>query len=255
LLGLSRSSFYYRPAKDSPLNLELMHRIDQIYTRWPFYGVPRITAVLRKQGFEINHKRIERLMKKMGIQAIYPKKNLSRSDKEHRIYPYLLRHLDISRPDQVWAADITYIRLLNGFLYLVAIIDWYSRYVLGWRLSNSLDNRFCVELLEETLREHQPEIFNTDQGVQFTSDDFISVLKKKEIRISMDGRGRALDNIMIERLWRSVKYEEVYLKDYRNGRDAFKGLKNYFAFYNNERLHQSLGYQTPMCIRNGGGHA
>ena len=252
---MSRSSFYYQPVTDSPLNLELMHRIDQIYTRWPFYGVPRITAVLRQQGFEINHKRIERLMKKMGIQAIYPKKNLSRSDKQHRIYPYLLRHLDIRRPDQVWAADITYIRLLNGFLYLVAIIDWYSRYVFGWRLSNSLDNRFCVELLEETLREHQPEIFNTDQGVQFTSDDFISVLKKKDIRISMDGRGRALDNIMIERLWRSVKYEEVYLRDYRNGRDAFKGLKNYFAFYNNERLHQSLGYQTPAWVRNGGGHA
>lgn len=194
-------------------------------------------------------------MKKMGLQAIYPKKNLSRSDKEHRIYPYLLRHLNISRPDQVWAADITYIRLVNGFLYLVAIIDWYSRYVLGWRLSNSLDTRFCLELLEETIGDHRPEIFNTDQGVQFTSDDFVSVLKKNKIRISMDGRGRALDNIMIERLWRSVKYEEVYLKDYRNGRDAFLGLKNYFTFYNNERLHQSLGYQTPVCIHSGGGHA
>jgi len=232
-----------------------MHRIDRIYTRWPFYGVPRITAVLRQQGFEINHKRIERLMKKMGLQAIYPKKNLSRSDREHRIYPYLLRHLNISRPDQVWAADITYIRLVNGFLYLVAIIDWYSRYVLGWRLSNSLDTRFCLELLEETIGDRRPEIFNTDQGVQFTSDDFVSVLKKNNIRISMDGRGRALDNIMIERLWRSVKYEEVYLKDYRNGRDAFQGLKDYFGFYNYERLHQSLGYQTPACVHGGGDHA
>ena len=232
-----------------------MHRIDRIYTQWPFYGVPRITAVLRQQGFEINHKRIERLMKKMGLQAIYPKKNLSRSDKQHRIYPYLLRHLNISRPDQVWAADITYIRLVNGFLYLVAIIDWYSRYVLGWRLSNSLDTRFCLELLEETIGDHRPEIFNTDQGVQFTSDDFVSVLKKNNIRISMDGRGRALDNIMIERLWRSVKYEEVYLKDYRNGRDAFQGLKDYFGFYNYERLHQSLGYQTPAYVHGGGGHA
>jgi len=249
---LTKSSYYYQPATESPLNLELMNRIDRIYTRWPFYGVPRITAVLRRQSFEINHKRIERLMKKMGIQAIYPKKNLSRPDKEHRIYPYLLRGLRIDRPNQVWSSDITYIRLSNGFMYLVAIIDWYSRYVLGWRLSNSLDSRFCVDLLKEALEGRQPEIFNTDQGSQFTCDDFVSVLEKKTIRVSMDGRGRALDNIMIERLWRSVKYEEVYLKDYQTGRDAFEGLKRYFLFYNNERLHQSLGYQSPESIHTGG---
>jgi len=251
LVGLARSSYYYQEAAESPLNLELMEKIDRIYTRWPFYGVPRITAVLRQQGFEINHKRIERLMKKMGIQAIYPKRNMSQPDKEHRVYPYLLGGLHIDRPNQVWAADITYIPLEKGFMYLVAIMDWYSRYVLGWKLSNSLDSRFCVDLLKETLETGQPDIFNTDQGSQFTSYGFVSVLEDKAIRVSMDGRGRALDNIMVERLWRSVKYENVYLKDYQDGRNAFYGLKEYFAFYNNERIHQSLGYLPPCKVHYG----
>jgi putative transposase len=230
------------------MNLELMRIIDEQYTKTPFYGVPRMTHVLRNMGYPIGHKRIERLMCLMGIQAIYPRKNLSKPNAGHQKFPYLLKGLDINRPNQVWATDITYIRMQAGFVYLVAIMDWYSRYVISWRLSNSIDNLFCIEALEEALVKRQPEIFNTDQGCQFTSDDFIRVLKGCGIRISMDGRGRAMDNIMIERLWRSVKYEEVYLKNYQRVREAFIGLSHYFNFYNTERPHQSLGYQTPAII-------
>ncbi len=225
-----------------------MRIIDEQYTRTPFYGVPRVTHVLKNMGYLVGHKRIARLMKIMGIQAIYPKKNLSKCDPNHKKYPYLLRHLEIVRPNQVWATDITYIRMKSGFLYLVAVMDWYSRYVLSWRISNSLDNLFCIEALQEALAGGKPEIFNSDQGCQFTSNNFIAVLKKHGIRISMDGRGRAMDNIMIERLWRSVKYEEVYLKDYETVSEAVDGLNRWFRFYNHERLHQSLGYRTPSAI-------
>jgi putative transposase len=248
LLGLCRSTYYYQPAGEKPLNLELMRIIDEQYTKTPFYGVPRMTQVLLNMGYPIGHKRVERLMHIMGLSAIYPKKNLSKPGEGHRKFPYLLRGFNIVRPNQVWATDITYIRLHTGFLYLVAIMDWYSRYVLSWRLSNSLDSLFCIEALHEALAKQQPEIFNSDQGCQFTSDKFLSVLENRRIRISMDGRGRAMDNIMIERLWRTVKYEEVYLKDYQKVREAFAGLSNYFQFYNNERIHQSLGYDTPAMV-------
>jgi putative transposase len=248
LLGLCRSSYYYQPATETPLNLELMRVIDELYLKMPFYGVPRMTPLLRNMGYPINHKRVEHLMRIMGIQAIYPKKNLSKPDAGHQKFAYLLRGLHINRPDQVWATDITYIRMQAGFLYLVAVMDWYSRYILSWRLSNSMDTLFCIEALEEALVKRQPEIFNSDQGSQFTSDKFVGVLQCRDIRISMDGRGRALDNIMIERLWRSVKYEEVYLKDYQTTREAYNGIKKYIYFYNNERLHQSLDYQPPVRI-------
>jgi putative transposase len=248
ILGLCRSSYYYKPAAESPLNLELMRIIDEQYIRTPFYGVPRMTHLLCNMGYSIGHKRIERLMRKMGIQAIYPKKNLSKANADHKKFPYLLKGLDINRPDQVWATDITYIRMKSGFMYLVAIMDWYSRYVISWRLSNSLNTSFCIEALEEALSKRKPEIFNSDQGSQFTSNDFVSVLQNRNIKISMDGRGRAMDNIMIERLWRSVKYEEVYLKDYQFVKDVFRGISWYFKFYNNERIHQSLGYQPPATL-------
>lgn len=248
ILGLCRSSYYYQPATETPLNLELMRVIDEQYLKLPFYGVPRMTPLLRNMGYLVNHKRVEHLMRIMGLQAIYPKKNLSKPDAGNQKFPYLLRGLPINRPDQVWATDITYIRMQAGFLYLVAVIDWYSRYILSWRLSNSMDTLFCIEALEEALAKRQPEIFNSDQGSQFTSDKFVGVLQDRYIRISMDGRGRALDNIMIERLWRSVKYEEVYLKDYQTTREAFDGIKKYVSFYNNERLHQSLGYRPPASI-------
>jgi len=247
-LGLSRSSYYYQPAGEKPLNLELMRIIDEQYTKTPFYGVPRMTHVLRAMGYPIGHKRIERLMRIMGIQAIYPKKNLSRANASHQRFPYLLKGLDINRPDQVWSIDITYIRMKAGFMYLVAVMDWFSRYVLSWRISNSLDTLFCIEALEEALVKRKPDIFNSDQGSQFTSDEFISAVQARGIRISMDGRGRAMDNIMIERLWRSVKYEEVYLKDYQTVRDVLDGLYGYFRFYNSERPHQSFGYRTPASM-------
>jgi putative transposase len=232
----------------SPLNLELMRAIDEIYTRMPFYGSPRIAATLKQMGYAINHKRVERLMGIMGLQAVQPKRNLSRSTEGGKRYPYLLRDLDICEPEQVWASDITYIRLRSGFVYLVAVMDWFSRYVLSWRLSTSMEYHFCLEALQEALQKGKPRIFNTDQGPQFTCEAFTDRLEAEGIRISMDGRGRAMDNIMIERLWRSVKYEEVYLKDYESVADARSGLRQYFRFYNGERLHQSLGYRTPEAI-------
>ena len=252
LLALARSSFYYEPARESAENLLLMRLLDEQYTRTPFYGIPRMTAWLRAQGHLVNHKRVERLLRLMGLQAIYPKPHLSKPAPEHRVYPYLLREVKISRVNQVWSTDITYVRMRQGFLYLVAIMDWYSRYVLSWQLSNSLDTSFCLTALDEALERGKPEIFNSDQGCQFTSRDFTGRLEGAGIRISMDGRGRAFDNIFIERLWRSVKYEEIFLKDYQMVSDAEQGLASYFQFYNGERLHQSLQYQAPASIYYGG---
>jgi putative transposase len=209
-----------------------------------------MTLWLREQGHEINHKRVERLMSVMGLQAIYPKPNTSKPHPENKIYPYLLRGVKIDHVDQVWSADITYIRMRAGFLYLTAVIDWFSRYVLSWQLSNTLESSFCVEALEVALKIKQPEIFNTDQGTQFTSEDFTGILKDREIAISMDGRGRCLDNIFVERLWRTVKYEEVYLHDYQTPAEAYLGLKRYFEFYNTQRYHQALDYKTPYEVYN-----
>jgi len=248
LLGLNRSTYYYVPATESALNLHLMRLIDEQYMRTPFYGWPRMTVYLRNQGYTVNHKRVQRLMHKMGIQALYPKPLLSKANHEHKIYPYLLRSLAITRPNQVWSTDITYIPMQNGFMYLVAVIDWFSRYVLAWQLSNTLDGAFCVDTLQQALHSGRPDIFNTDQGAQFTAIAFTSVLEKAAIQISMDGKGRALDNIFIERLWRSVKYEDVYLKRYDTVPALFTGLTHYFTFYNQERPHQSLAYQTPAVV-------
>jgi len=246
LLDLPRSSYYYHPAQDNGYNLHLMRLIDEQYTQTPFYGVPRMTAWLRRQGYHVNPKRVRRLMHIMGIEAIYPKPRLSKASKEHSKYPYLLKGLTIDHPNQVWSADITYVRTLHGFAYLVVIMDWYSRYVLSWELSNTLEADFCVRALQNALAQHGcPKIFNSDQGAQFTSEEFISVLLENEIKISMDGRGRVYDNIFVERLWRTVKYEEVYLRDYRTVSESHFNLNAYFTFYNTERLHESLDYRTP----------
>jgi len=251
LLGLARSSYYYEPQAESEYNLELMRLIDEQYIRRPFYGSRRMRDWLRGQGHQICRDRIRRLMGLMGIEAIYPKPRLSIKEKEHRIYPYLLRDLKIDHADQVWAADITYIRLRRGFAYLVAIMDWYSRYVVSWELSLTLETDFCLTALNCALTGRVPEIFNTDQGSQFTSEVFTDRLKEAGIQISMDGRGRTFDNIIIERLWRSVKYEEVYLKDYEDFIDVRKGLSAYFLFYNNERPHQALGSRPPVEVYSG----
>ena len=251
LLKLTRSNLYYEPVKVSEETLRIMNRIDEIFTEIPFYGSRKIGEALRREGYIIGRERIQSLMRQMGLRAIYPKVKLSKKHPDHRIYPYLLGNLDISRPNQVWCADITYIRLKQGFLYLVAIMDWFSRYVLSWRLSNSLDVSFCTEALEDALGKGRPDIFNTDQGSQFTSDDFTGILLSNEIAISMDGRGRVFDNIFVERLCRSVKYEEVYIKGYQVYRDAKEGLGAYFPFYNNSRYHQSLDYKIPYEVHNG----
>lgn len=248
LIGLNRATYYSEPSGETALNLELMRRIDEQYLKTPFYGIRRMTAQLQREGHEVNHKRIARLMRHMGIQAIFPRKRLSQPGEGHTIYPYLLRGVKIERTDQVWSIDITYVPMAQGFMYLVAIIDWHSRYVLAWRLSNTLDTTFCLEALNEALAHRQPEIFNTDQGAQFTSNDFTNRLLEAEVRISMDGRGRALDNIFVERLWRSVKYEDIYLKNYETVPALEKGMSDYFRFYNHERLHQSLGYRTPAEV-------
>lgn len=252
LLNISRSSWYYKPVGESTDNLKYMRLIDEQYLKTPFYGVPRMTAMLKRNGYEVNHKRVERLMGLMGIRGISPHRNTSKSalSKDgHKIYPYLLRGMSIDRPNQVWSTDITYIGMSTGFLYLCAVIDWYSRYVLSWRLSNTMDTNFCLETLNDALSSGlKPEIFNTDQGSQFTSHLFTETLLDKGIAISMDGKGRALDNIFIERLWRTVKYENIFLHDYENGKDLWSGLKQYWDFYNTERLHQSLSYATPKEI-------
>jgi len=248
LLGLNRSSVYYRPVGEGTLNLELMRRIDQQYTETPFYGSRRMTAWLRRQGYDVNRKRVQRLMRLMGIEAIHPRPNTSRPNEEHKIYPYLLQDVALVRPNQVWATDITYIRMRQGFIYLVAILDWFSRYVVSWQLSNSLDRFFCLEALDAALAIARPEIFNSDQGCQFTSNDFTTRLLAADVRISMDGRGRCFDNIFTERLWRTVKYEEVYIHDYDDMFDAHTRLHRYWTFYNNERLHQALDYKTPREV-------
>jgi putative transposase len=248
LVGLHRSGLFYQARGESSENLELMNLLDEQYTRTPFYGVARMTAWLRQQGKAVNEKRVRRLLRKMGIEAIFPKPQLSQKARGAQIYPYLLRGVRINRVNEVWSTDITYIRLVGGFIYLMAIIDWYSRYVLEWEISVTLDASFCIAALERALLRGQPSMFNTDQGSQFTSQSFTGKLLGAGVQISMDGRGRALDNIFVERLWRSVKYEEVYLKDYRNVAEAKQGLKSYFEFYNRERLHQSLDYQTPEAV-------
>lgn len=248
LVGLNRATFYYEPTGESEFNLQLMRLLDEQYTKTPFYGWPRMTACLRQQGYAINPKRVRRLMGLMGLQAIYPQRRTTLAAEGHPVYPYLLRHLAITRPNQVWSADITYIPMLRGFMYLVAIIDWYSRYVVTWQLSNTLDGLFCLDALEHALAQGQPEIFNTDQGAQFTAVAFSARLEAAGIRVSRDGRGRALDNVFVERLWRSVKYEHVYLYAYETVAQLEKGLGDYFNFYNHERLHQSLAYQTPAQV-------
>ena len=249
LIGLNRSTYYWQAATESPLNLELMRLIDQEYTRAPFYGYRKMTARLNNQhGFTVNCKRVARLMGIMGLQAVYPKPRLSIPNKAHQTYPYLLRGLAITRPNQVWCADITYVPMPNGFMYLVAVMDWYSRYVLAWQLSNTLDGAFCLETLRRALQRGRPDIFNTDQGVQFTATDFTNELAAAEVRISMDGRGRYLDNIFVERLWRSVKYEDIYLKEYETVPLLKTGLGDYLDLYNYERPHQSLGYLTPADV-------
>jgi len=248
LLDLARSSYYYDSEKDDSYNLWLMNMIDEQFTKTPFYGVERMTAWLKRQGQEVNHKRIRRLMRLMGLEAIYPKPRLSLSNEAHKKYPYLLSNLTIDHSDQVWCADITYIRMLHGFVYLVAIMDWYSRFVLAWQISTTLDTSFCLSALQQGLELSKPEIFNTDQGSQFTSLEFTGRLEQGGIRISMDGRGRVFDNIFVERLWRSVKYEEVYLHHYQTVSEVRNGLAKYFLFYNMERLHESLGYQPPYEV-------
>jgi putative transposase len=245
LLDLSRSSYYYASERDDSYNELLMNLIDEQFTKTPFYGVPKMTAWLKIQGHPVNHKRIRRLMRLMGLEAIYPKRKLSQANPEHKKYPYLLRNVIIDHPDQVWCADLTYIRMLHGFVYLVVVMDWYSRYVLAWEISTTMDAAFCLSALGKSLEFSRPEIFNTDQGVQFTSTDFIKRLEKEEIRISMDGRGRVYDNIFVERLWRTVKYEEVYLHQYSMVSEARRSLERYFHFYNTERIHEALGYRTP----------
>ena len=248
LLEISRSGLYYAPVGPNGEDLALMRLLDEQYMRTPCYGVRKMTKCLQGLGYTADVKRVRRLLREMGIEAIYPKPRLSLGGPDHRKFPYLLRGVPIQRVNQVWSTDITYIRLRQGFVYLVAILDWYSRYVLAWRLSNTLDAGFCVEALKEALRRGCPEIFNTYQGVQFTCEDFLSVLEDAGVQISMDGRGRFLDNIFVERLWRTVKYEEVYLGDYETVADAEDGLGRYFPFYNGVRLHQSLDYRTPAQV-------
>lgn len=249
LLGLPRSSFYYQPIYvDDPIDLMLMKRMDSLYTDAPFYGSRKMTAALRSEGHVVNRKRIQRLMHEMGLEAIYCKPKTSQAHSEHRKFPYLLRDLKIDHPNQVWSMDITYLPMKNGFLYLAAIIDWFSRHVMAWELSNSLETSFCLDAVDRALSLGKPEIFNTDQGVQFTSTAFTTRILQAGMQLSMDGRGRAFDNIFIERLWRSVKYEEVYLKDYQDGVEAFRGLDWYFGFYNDKRPHQALSDRTPRQV-------
>ena len=251
LIGLPRASYYRGGAfgEETGENLELMRLIDEEYTRHPFYGSRKMRDWLQRQGYVVNRKRVRRLMRKMGLVSVAPKPNTSRPAPEHKIYPYLLRGLQIEQPNHVWCADITYIRLAHGFVYLTAVMDWHSRYVLAWEVSVTMEEEFCVSALESALRCHgRPQIFNTDQGSQFTGETFTGVLKDAKVDISMDGKGRAMDNIMVERLWRSVKYEEVYLKDYESVGELTAALKRYFAFYNEERPHQSHGGRTPAEV-------
>jgi putative transposase len=251
LLGVNRSGLYYEPAGESEENLWLMRLLDEQYTRAPFYGSRKMTEWLATQGHIVNRKRVSRLMALMGLAAVYPKPRLSQPGEGHKIYPYLLRGVSVERVNQVWSTDITYIRMAQGFVYLVVVMDWYSRFVLSWALSLTMELDFCVEALKCALRRGRPGIFNSDQGSQFTSELFTGELEGRRIAVSMDGRGRCMDNIFIERLWRSLKYEEVYLKDYESVAEARVGIHRYLRFYNYERLHQSLDYRTPAAIYKG----
>jgi putative transposase len=248
LIGLNRATCYYAPVTASAFNLQLMRLLDEQYTKTPLYGWPRMTAHVRRLGLPVHHQRVQRLRRTMGLQAMYPKPRTSPVANDHTIYPYLLGAVAMSRANQVWSADITYVRMSQGFMYLVAIIDWWSRYVLAGQLSNTLDVAFCLEALEMALVHGCPEIFNTDQGVQFTSLAVTSRLARAGVAISMDGRGRALDKIFVERLWRTVKYEDIYLNDYASVPELEAGLERYFTFYNRERPHQSLAYRTPAEV-------
>jgi len=240
------------PRAESADNLRLMRLLDEEYTRHPFFGSRRMTVWLERQGESVNRKRVQRLLRLMGLEAIYPKPRLSVAGRGHRIFPYLLRDVRIERPDQVWSTDITYVPLARGFMYLAAVIDWYSRYVLAWRLSNTLDGSFCLEMLEEALGLGRPEVFNTDQGVQFTAEAFTGRLLSAGVAVSMDGRGRCLDNVFVERLWRSVKYENIYLHGYESVPELEHGLASYWPFYNHERPHQALDYRTPAEVYESG---
>lgn len=249
LIGLPRSGYYREPKPESAENLELMKLIDEEYTRHPFFGTRQMRNYLKRKGYKINRKRVQRLMRLMGLASVAPKKRTTIPGDSHRIYPYLLRNLKISRPNQVWCSDITYVRLKGGFVYLTVVMDWYSRHVLSWEVSVTMDDGFCVSALERALRLHScPEIFNTDQGSQYTGAAFTGVLKDRGIAISMDGKGRVMDNIMVERLWRSLKYEDIYLREYENVQALVEGLRVYFDFYNNERSHQSLAEKTPAEV-------
>jgi putative transposase len=248
LLGLSRSSFYYEPATETPENLRLMRLIDKKYTAQPVYGSRRMTVWLQGQGHAVHRKRVQRLMRRMGLEAIYPKPKLSAAGQGHKVFPYLLRGVAIERVDQVWSTDITYIPLPSGFMYLAAVIDWFSRYVIAWRLSNTLDGSFCLDLLDEALGQGRPEVFNTDQGVQFTAEAFTARLVAAEVAVSMDGKGRCLDNVWVERLWRTVKYEDIYVRGYESVPALTAGLEIFFPFYNDERPHQALEYRTPAAV-------
>lgn len=252
LLRISRSAYYQQPAGESPENLALMRVIDEQHLRYPFFGRRQMTAWLRMQGYRVNEKRVRRLMSLMGLVAVFPGRKTTIPNREHRVYPYLLRGVEVVRPNQVWSADITYIPMREGFMYLVAVIDWYSRHVLSWELSNTMDSSFCVEALKGAFEcsTSEPEIFNTDQGSQFTSQAFTSELECRDIQVSMDGKGRALDNVFIERLWRTVKYEEVYLKSYESVAELRGSLESYFDFYCNKRPHQALAGQTPASVYN-----
>jgi putative transposase len=252
LLGVNRSSLYYQPVEPDAEELALMRRMDELHLQRPFFGSRMMTQTLKAKGAVVNRKRVQRLMRLMGLESTVPKPNTSKPAPEHAVYPYLLRNLAVSRINQVWAADITYIPMARGFAYLVAIIDWYSRRVLAWRLSNTLETTFCVDALHEALAHYgQPEIFNTDQGCQFTSEDFTDILLDRGIKVSMDGKGRWIDNVFIERLWRSLKYEEVYLYAYDNLQEARIGIGGYLKFFNDDRPHTALGYQTPASFHDG----
>lgn len=251
LLNIHRSQLYYEPVPESAENLELMRLIDEQHLQRPTWGSRNMTLYLSKRTDQpVNRKRTQRLMRRMGLEGMAPGPSTSRRHASHQVYPYLLRDLIVERPNQVWCSDITYIPLRRGFLYLVAVMDWFSRYVISWRLSNSMEVDFCLEALDEAFTHGCPEIFNTDQGAQFTSRFFTDRLKSHNVEISMDGKGRALDNVFIERLWRSLKYEDIYLKSYETGADCYKGLKEYFKFYSHERPHQGLDYRTPWEVHN-----
>lgn len=248
LLNLNRTSLYYKPVEPSPEELIIKHRIDELYTKYPFFGSRRIKEHLEADGLLINRKAVQRHMREMGIEGIHPGPNLSKRNMQHRIYPYLLRGLQIGHPNHVWGIDITYIRLERGWMYLVALIDWYSRYIVSWELDQTLEIDFVLEAVNHGFSQAHPQILNSDQGSHFTSPQYTDLVKSNEIKISMDGKGRALDNIITERFWRSIKYEEVYLNEYTSPREARTGIKQYIEFYNHTRLHQSLGYQTPSSV-------